>query len=61
MSTAPARIALMQRYLGEATAEIEILKIERDAALAQVAALRKAVIQVARCADYAAALSGDIA
>ena len=26
------RIALMQRYLGEATAEIEILKIERDAA-----------------------------
>ena len=107
MSTAPARIALMQRYLGEATAEIEILKIERDAAaerafraseahamtmqraidaeaqrddtratlanaytrmeaeldaaLAQLAALRKAVIQVARCADYAAALSGDIA
>ena len=53
------RIALMQRYLGGATAEIEMLKIERDAALAQLAAIRKAVIQVARCASYAAALSGD--
>ena len=67
MSTAD-RIALLQQYLGEATAEIFVIQIERDeargerdAARAQLAALRKAVIQVARCASYAAALSGDIA